>query len=71
MNFYFITYGNNLIGCYSVIMADSYSDAREIAHNGTNGSKFAFMYEGKEELQRQLDRGYLDRGEVPLQPMEV
>lgn len=71
MNFYFITYGNNLIGAYSVIMAESYSDAREIAYKGTDNGKFAFFYEGKEELQRQLDRGYLDRGEVDLQPMNV
>jgi hypothetical protein len=71
MEFFFITYGNNLIGCYSVIKADDYSTAREIAYNGTDNGKFAFFYEGKEELQRQIDRGYLDRGEVPLQPMVV
>ena len=71
MEFFFITYGNNLIGCYSVIKADDYSTAREIAYNGTDNGKFAFFYEGKEELQRQIDCGYLDRGEVPLQPMVV
>lgn len=71
MEFFFITYGNNLIGCYSVIEAASYSEAREIAYKGTDNGKFSFFYEGKEELQRQLDRGYLDRGEIELQPMEV
>mgnify|MGYP000449769339 FL=1 len=71
MEFFFITYGNNLIGCYSVINAEDYRAARMIAFDGTDGGKYSFIYEGKEELQRQIDRGYLDRGEVPLQPMEV
>ncbi len=70
MKFFFITYGNNLLGYYSVIMAEDYSKAREIAFMMTDG-KFAFFYEGKEELQRQLDRGYLNGGEVELQPMDV
>ena len=71
MEFFFITYGNNLIGCYSVIMAENYATAREMAYKGTNNGKYAFFYEGKEELQRQIDKGYLNRGEVQLQPMDV
>lgn len=70
MKLFFITYGNNLIGCYSTIKAEDYSKAREIAFMMTDG-KFAFFYEGEEELQRQLDLGYLNRGEVQLQPMDV
>jgi hypothetical protein len=71
MEFFFITYGNNLIGCYSVIRAHDYSAARKIAFEGTDNGKFAFFYEGTNELQRQIERGYLDGGEVELQPMEV
>lgn len=71
MEFFFITYGNNLLGCYSVIKAETYSKAREIAYEGTNQGKYSFFYEGTEELQRQIDKGYLDRGEIDLQPMEV
>lgn len=71
MEFFFITYGNNLIGCYSVIQAESYSEARKIAYEGTDSGKYSFFYEGKDELQRQIDKCYLDRGEIELQPMEV
>jgi hypothetical protein len=71
MEFFFITYGNNLLGCYSTIEAENYEAARKIAYEGTNNGKYAFFYEGKEELQRQIDRGFLDGGEINLQPMEV
>lgn len=71
MEFFFVTYGNNLLGCYSVIIAEDYHSARKIAFEGTDNGKFAFFYEGQEELNRQLDRGYLNGGEVELQPMEV
>lgn len=71
MEFFFITYGNNLIGCYSVIQAESYSEARKIAYEGTDSGMYSFFYEGKDELQEQIDKGYLNGGEIPLQPMEV
>ena len=70
MEFFFITYGNNLLGCYSVIYADTYSEARTKAFEGTDNGKFAFFYEGYQEFQRQIDKGYLTR-EVELQPMMV
>jgi hypothetical protein len=70
MEFFFITYGNNLLGCYSAIYAENYNAARKIAFEGTDNGKFAFFYEGYQELQRQIDKGYLTR-RVDLQPMEV
>lgn len=68
---FFITYGNNLIGCYTKIEAESYTTARKIAHEGTNKGKYAFMYEGQAELDRQITLGYLRGGEVELQPMSL
>ncbi|HEY6020837.1 MAG TPA: hypothetical protein VIY48_13345 [Candidatus Paceibacterota bacterium] len=71
MNLFFITYGNNLLGCYTKIEAESYAAARKIAYEGTDKGKYAFMYEGQDELDRQIALGYLRGGEVELQPMEV
>lgn len=71
MKFFFVTYGNNLIGCYTPIEAEDYATARKIAYEGTDKGKFAFMYTGQDELDRQIAEGYLNGGAVELQPMEV
>jgi hypothetical protein len=65
---FFITYGNNLLGCYSKIDANSYTEGRAIAYKGTDSGKYAFFYEGQDELDRQIAKGYLQR-EIELQPM--
>lgn len=68
MSLFFITYGNNLLGCYSKIEADSYSEARSIAYQGTDGGKYSFIYTGQEELDNQMSKWNLR--EIELQPME-
>ena len=70
---FYVTYGmgTNLKGCYSIVHAVDYTQARRIAHQSTNGGKFAFMYSEKEwhdsEGESQAVRYRLE--EVPLQEM--
>jgi hypothetical protein len=61
---FFITYGNQLLGCYSRIEAETYHEGRIIAHEGTDGGKYAFFYEGQEELDRQIKEYSLR--EIPI-----
>ena len=70
MKLYFITYGNNLLGCYTSIPAVDYASARKIAYEGTDNGKYSFMYEGQDELDSQIAKGYLHT-EIELQPMSV
>ena len=64
---YFVTYGNNLIGHYSVIEAESYYEARAIAQDGTDGGHFAFMYDDTPVTAAMIEK--YDLTEVPLQAM--
>lgn len=65
---FYVTYGNNLIRHYSVVEADDEDEAREIAYEGTDSGKFAFMYT-EEQFAGQAEKYHLT--EIELQPMEV
>lgn len=69
MKLFFITYGNDLIGYYSKIMANTYGEARAIAYEGTAGGMYSFMYEGEEELNSQILKYNLK--EIEIQPMRI
>ena len=69
MNRYFVTYGNNLINNFSIVEAETYLEARAIAHPATGGGKFAFMYEDDIETSDMIDKYGLT--EIPLQAMEI
>ena len=69
MSKFIVTYGNNLINHFSVVEADDYQAARRIAHAGTGGGKFAFMYDDDSETAAMIDKYALS--EIPLQAMEV
>jgi len=64
---FYVTYGNNLIGKYSVVEAENYWKAREIVFEKI-GRFFAFIYSDP-EFSGQIEK--FDLKEIPLQPMEV
>ena len=66
---YFVTYGNNLLGCYSIIEEPDFKKARKLAYEATDGGKYAFFY-SIADLKTQLKRNFVTK-EIPLQPMDI
>jgi hypothetical protein len=69
MRKFYVTYGNNLYGKYSVVSEQNMVKARNYVF-GKIGGKFSTMY--TEEQWRNDAGDFFTAGdEIPLQPMEV